>query len=288
MKGTTPLPHLSTLTRRSLLFSAASLAAAPKSKLKIGVTDWNLRAAASPDAVRLAAEIGFDGVEISFGRPKAGAPTLPADSPETLAAYRAAFSSTGISAAGCCVDILHEDCLHNAGPAAGWLQAGIRLTAALGGRVLLMPSFFKCELATPENIRSAVSVLKQVAPAAEKAGVTLGLENTLSASACLEIMEKAGSPNLKVYYDAANAVRWNHDPFAEIPLLGASRICQFHIKDYGGYLGEGTLAWDRLMRLILHLGFEGWANLETATPAGDVRADMRRNLSYIRSLIASG
>ena len=102
----------------------------------------------------------------------------------------------------------------------------------------------------------------------------------------LRIMEKGGSSYLKVYYDPQNAVRWNHDPFKEIPMLGASRICQFHIKDNAGYLGEGGFPWDRLMPVILDLGFTGWANLETSSPSKDVAADMRRNLGYVRRLMA--
>jgi L-ribulose-5-phosphate 3-epimerase len=95
-----------------------------------------------------------------------------------------------------------------------------------------------------------------------------------------------GSPQLKVYYDAQNAVRWGHDPFAELKLLGASRICQIHIKDNAGYLGEGGFPWDRLMPVIMDLGFNGWANLETSSPSKDVAADMKRNLFYVRRLMA--
>ena len=51
------------MTRRDLL--AAALAApsvrAAGSKLSIGVTDWNLRLAAKPEAIPLAAQLGFEG-----------------------------------------------------------------------------------------------------------------------------------------------------------------------------------------------------------------------------------
>jgi sugar phosphate isomerase/epimerase len=132
---------------------------------------------------------------------------------------------------------------------------------------------------------STAAAIEEVAGEAARAGVTLGLENTLSAVENLRIMEKVGSGNLKVYYDPQNAIRWGHDPVKEIPLLGASQICQFHIKDNDGYLGEGKVPWDRLMPVILNLGFTGWANLETINPSKDVSADMRRNLAYVRRLM---
>ncbi len=40
------------------------------------------------------------------------------------------------------------------------------------------------------------------------------------------------------------------------------------------------------MPVILDLGFTGWANLETSSPSKDVAAGMRRNLGYVRRLMA--
>jgi sugar phosphate isomerase/epimerase len=274
------------LSRRSLFAAVAAPMMGARSKLKIGATDWNLRKGASPESVALAASIGLDGVEISFGRAQPGEAKLPADSPGTIAAYKRAFAEHKIGVAGTCVDALHVNCLMNDRLGVKWLSDGIRLSRELGSKTLLMPSFFDCEMKTQALIDSTASAIKEVAGEAGRAGVTLGLENTLSAVENLRIMEKVGSPYLKVYYDPRNAVRWNHDPFKEIPMLGASRICQFHIKDNAGYLGEGGFPWDRLMPVILDLGFTGWANLETSSPSKDVAADMRRNLGYVRRLMA--
>lgn len=276
------------ISRRALL--AAIAAAAPmtgaRSKLKIGATDWNLGKGAKPESVALAASIGLEGVEISFGRTKPGQTRLPADTPETIAAYKSAFAEHKIGVAGTCVDALHVNCLMNDRQGVRWVSDAIRLSRELGSKTLLLPFFGDCELKTHAWIDSTAAAIKEVAGEAARAGVTLGLENTVSAGDSLKIMEKVGSPYLKVYYDPQNAVRWGHDPFTEIKMLGASRICQFHIKDNAGYLGEGGFPWDRLMPVILDLGFTGWANLETSSPSRDVAADMRRNLGYVRRLMA--
>lgn len=81
-----------TYTRRNFLLSAvaASLWArtgfAEEGSLRIGVTDWNLNLSASPEAVPLAAELGFDGLQVSFGR-KLMNGKMPADNPEVIARY---------------------------------------------------------------------------------------------------------------------------------------------------------------------------------------------------------
>lgn len=278
------------ITRRTLLASALSglPAAGARSRLRIGVTDWNLRLGANTEAVAVAASLGFDGVEVSFGRPKPGDNRLPLDTPEAIAAYRAMFERHRIAIAGTCADVLHADCMMNAGRAVKWVADAIRLTRDLGGKVLLLPFFGDCEIVRTEQIASTVSALRLVTPVAEKAGVTLGLENSLSAEDSLLIIDKVASPSLKVYYDPQNAIRWGHDPFREIPTLGPSRICQFHIKESAGYLGEGPVPWDRLMKVIMDLGFTGWANLETTSPSRNVAADMRRNLAYARRLAGLG
>jgi hypothetical protein len=40
------------------------------------------------------------------------------------------------------------------------------------------------------------------------------------------------------------------------------------------------------MKIIGEIGYRGFANLETAAPSGSVENDMRRNLNYIRGLLA--
>jgi sugar phosphate isomerase/epimerase len=274
-----------TVTRRALLggaLAAPFMAAGAPPRIRIGVTDWNLGKGANPESVALAARIGFEGVEISFGR-KAPGGRLDVDRPEALAAYRAAFAQHQIAIAGTCVDRLHVDCLKNSPEAQKWIRDSIRLTRELGAKVLLLPFFGNCELKTREEMDATAQALKPLAREAAEAGVTLGLENTISAEHNLRILDQVASPGLKVYYDPGNAMNWGHDPYKELRSVGAERICQIHIKDNPHYLGEGRLRWPELLQIIAGIGFQGWANLETSAPSGDVEADMRRNLAYVRA-----
>ena len=62
------------VSRRLFLSAAAGLSVAlPRLRadvpgLRIGVTDWNLKLSADPEAVPTAARLGFQGVQVSFGR----------------------------------------------------------------------------------------------------------------------------------------------------------------------------------------------------------------------------
>jgi len=162
----------------------------------------------------------------------------------------------------------------------------IPITARLKAEVVLLPFFGKAALMNHAEMDRVADLLKEVAPAAETAGVALGLEDTISAEDNVRIMERAGSPAVKVYYDVGNSTHGGFDVVKEIRWLGAQRICQMHLKDNPHYLGEGSIDFPAVMKAILDIGFQGFANLETDCPSKSVEADMARNLKYIRGLLA--
>ena len=279
------------MTRRSvlqgLLTGGALLrVAAPRSRgPRIGVTDWNLQLTGKIEAVALAAKLGFDGVQVSLGR-KPASDKLPLDDASIQGQYLAAAKQHGIALSGTCLDILHVDHLKDNPRAQKWVADSIPITANLKADVVLLPFFGKASLASRAEMDYVAGVLKELAPAAEKAGVTLGLEDTISAEDNVRIMERAGSPAVKVYYDVGNSTGGGFDVVKEIRWLGAQRICQMHLKDNPHYLGEGLIDFPAVIKAIRDIGFEGFANLETDCPSNSVEKDMTRNLKFIRGLLA--
>lgn len=272
------------VSRRALIASAMTTRLwAKRSRLRIGVTDWNLRQTGKVEAVALAKSLGFEGVEVSLGRSADG--KLPLDNLEVQQRYLDAAKQHGIALAGTCLDILHVNYLKNDKLGAKWVADGIPITRKLNARVMLLPFFGKGALTTPAEMDYVGDVLKDLAPAAERAGILLGLENTISAEDNVRIIDRAGSKAVKVYYDVGNSTRAGFDILKEIPWLGASRICQFHLKDNPHYLGQGTISFPQVMDRIMNLGFDGFANLETDAPSKSVENDMRTNLDFVRKLL---
>jgi sugar phosphate isomerase/epimerase len=277
------------ITRRKFLGSALAAGlcsqgafAKKEAKLRIGVTDWNLNLGASPEAVPLAAKLGFDGVQMSFGR-KLVDGKLPTDNPEVIARYLSLSKQHKIPIDGTCVDMLHVNGLKSDPLGPKWVLDSIRLTKALGTKVILLPFFGRWALQTHDEMDHVGDALRAEAT---KAGVILGLEDTISAEDNVRIMERSQSASVLVYYDVGNSAKAGFDPVKEIRWLGRDRICQFHLKDNPHYLGEGNIQFPPIMQAIHEIRFSGFANLETDSPSKDLEADMRKNLAYIRGVMA--
>jgi L-ribulose-5-phosphate 3-epimerase len=239
---------------------------------------------AKSESVTKAAELGFQGVQISFGRELVNG-KMPADQPEVIARYLSLSQQNGVAIDGTCVDRLHDNGLKSDPLALKWVSDAIRLTRDLKVKVLLVPFFGRWAIRNDAEMARVGGALRELAAEAEKAGVILGLEDTISAEDNVRIMEMSRSKNVLVYYDVGNSTKAGFDVAQEIRWLGKNRICQFHFKDNPHFLGEGAIQFTPVVQAIKDIGWSGWANLETDARPGSLDADMRRNLSYIRRVL---
>ncbi len=279
------------MTRRTFVQAAAGAVAgastlsAARARLSIGVTDWNLRQTAKVEAVALAKQLGFEGVQVSLGRKPVDG-RLPLADPAIQAQYLQAVKAHGIPIDGTCLDILHTNFLKKDPLGRKWVADSIPITRNLNTKVILLPFFGEGALQNHEEMDYVGDVLRELGPEAEKAGVILGLEDTISADDNLRILERARSAAVLVYYDIGNSTHFGFDVAREIRQLGRKRICQFHFKDNPNYLGEGKVEMAAVLHVISEIEYRGFANLETDAPSRSVEADMRRNLTFVRRVMA--
>ena len=190
-----------------------------------------------------------------------------------------------IPIASTCLDILHQNYLENDPLAKRWVAESIAITKKLGARVILLPFFGKGKLETKAEMDSVADFLKEIGPEAEKAGVVLGLEDTISAEDNVRILDRAQSKAVLVYYDVGNSQSSGFDIYQEIRWLGKDRICEFHLKDNPRLMGQGLIDFPKVIQAIVDTGFSGWAHLETVAPSGNVR-DMKKQFAYICAFLA--
>lgn len=286
-----------TISRRQFLAGSAagvaalsvaaerSDAAGSANPILLSACDWSL-GADGPAGLAVAKDVRLDGLELSAGTAE---DILKIADPAYRQQYKDMMKTTGIAVSSVAMGFLNGSPLATESRGVAWLEQTIEATKDLGASVILVAFFGQGDLRNGKELKKTetdalIGKLKEAAPKAKASGVVLGLENTLSAEANLRILDRVGNDAVRVYYDTGNSTDNGYDVPAEIRLL-RDRICQFHFKDGGHYLGEGKVAMKPVADAMAAIQYKGWVVLETAIPSKDRIADFRKNAGYVRGLL---
>jgi sugar phosphate isomerase/epimerase len=272
------------MLRREFIASGVFALASGQKGLQVGGMDGILGLAVKPEALDVAARVGLAGVQLTIGKPDASG-KLPLSDAALQDRFLAESKSKKVALTSTYLDVLHVNCLKNDALAKKWVREGIEINRRMKIRILMLVFFGKCSIPERAEMAAVATALKELAPEAERAGVVLGFENTISADDDSRVLDEVRSKALKVFYDVGNSTNMGgFDVPAEIRRLGRERICQFHVKDKG-YLGEGKVDVGACVKAIHDIRYEGWLILETGAPSKDVEADTRRNAEYLKKLL---
>jgi L-ribulose-5-phosphate 3-epimerase len=252
--------------------------------LPLGVCDWTIGKSGDPAAFEVAARLGLDGVQVSLV-PKGD--TLALANEDFRRAFLMAVKKSRIPIASFAIGDLNDVPLKSDPRAAVWLAKGIEVAAAMDVKIILVPFFGKGELRNdPAGVDAVVVALKGLAPKAESRGVILALESYLSAEDHLKILERVGSPAVRIYYDVANSQEAGYPILDEIRRLG-DRIVEVHAKDTKDLYGRGSIDFPAVLRALEDIGYRGWFVIEgTKTPLG-VEESIRYDADYLRLLFVA-
>lgn len=253
---------------------------APGTKLHIGSMDGVL-GGGGVRALEAAARCGIEGVEVGLG-PSGDHLALLDEGRQ--AAYRAKEKELGVKVPSLCLGVLNGVPLKSDPRAERWLSEAIDIAKGLGARTILVPFFGRGTLRSRVEMARVADIIKGLAPKALERGVTLALENTLSAKDNVWILErvKASLEAVAIYYDVKNSTANGYDVPAEIRFLG-EKIRQFHFKDGRYLLGKGPVRYAPIRDAIRAIGYRGWIVLETGRPLG-VEVSAGTNAGFIRGL----
>ncbi len=280
---------------------------------RIGICDWNLGEPCDPEAIPLAASVGLNGIQVSVGtNPDAISLRDPSVRNRYLELGRAHGVSFPSVAAG---GILNQIPLKSEPEAAVYVIDALEAAAVLGSTCILTAFFGDADLRKRADdggfineasgpfasyaldrtgVDRVVAALKQIAPRAEDLGLVIGLEDTLSARQELELIDRVGSPAVKVYYDLGNSTGYGYDVAGELRMLGADRICEIHLKEtlglddpmtpVFGAPSSGGVDFEAAAVALRDIGYDKWFVLETGGRADHFIEDTRRNVEFATSL----
>ena len=168
------------------------------------------------------------------------------------------------------------------------LMQSIKASELLGSSVILA-AFFRENAPNMKEESSygpVVELLQKVAPYAADAGVTLGLENSLSPADNLKLVDLIDRPNIKVYYDIHNMAYYGYaaDAIPGIALLGKRRICQVHVKNEDRPIAEpGLINWAEAFAALNAIEYDGWYVFETSHTSNPQMIEAtQKNIDFMR------
>ncbi len=273
---------------------------------RIGMCDWNLGKSCDPELISLARDANLRGIQVSVGT---SPDSIPLRKEVVRRRYLDLGGKFGIAfnsvAAG---SLLNQIPLKSEPQSAVYVIDALEAAAALGAKNILVAFFGNGDLRLQDStgklrnlnksgfasyeldsvgVTRVVEALRQIAPRAESAGVVLGLENTLTATQNIEIIDRIGSPMVQVYYDVGNSTHYGYDVPAELRLLGAARICEIHLKDWRvPLLGSsgGEVDFKAVSEACRFIGFDKWYVLESSGRKDHFLEDTRANVAFVEKL----
>ena len=189
-----------------------------------------------------------------------------------------------VEIASLCLDCLSQYPYKSDPRAQQYVADAIKAASTLGSRVVLVGFFFMGDLMRDkEGTDVVIQRFREIAPTAEKAGVTLGIESWLNAEQHMAILDRVGSNAVKVYYDVGNSAKMGYDIYKEIRFLGKN-ICEFHAKDFDGLYGKGGVNFPEVRRAMDDIGYGGWIHMEgPKTPLG-IEASLAYDARFLRTI----
>jgi sugar phosphate isomerase/epimerase len=288
--------------RTSLSAAAASSIAAwaARSPVKLAHREGNMLRQSSPAVYELAASIpGLSGVEVQTTRSNLG-------DRDTVLAYKKEANRWSMRTVSMGGTFPTGGTLLEPGPAEASIRKTIRSGEILGASVVLVPGFFETcpKMDDESSYGPVVELLKRLAPMAEDAGITLGLELSLSLADYQKLVGLVAHPAVRPYWDATGTDHMGHpgDGIKGLEVLGSS-ICQMHLKNGRKLMEERhllemhpknpqagrtmSIEWTKALPIVKASGFEGWFAFETPheSPEACV-AETKKNIAFVMKYLS--
>lgn len=253
--------------------------------MKKGISIWSFPAGSLLDSFRLAADAGFEGVEVALDE-NAGEITLQSTEKELLA-IRQQADDCGIRLYSVASGLYWSYFLNDADEAVrskaqDIVKKQLEVASILGCQsILVIPGCVNAEFAAPGKVMDyetcynrSLESIRKVKDYAESCKVEIGLENVwnkflLSPLEMRQFIDAVDSPWVGAYLDIGNTLSTGY-PEHWIRALG-KRIKKVHFKDYrmeaGGLHGfvdllAGDVNYPAVTAELDKIGYDGWVTAE--------------------------
>jgi sugar phosphate isomerase/epimerase/dienelactone hydrolase len=273
------------------VFSEEIEKAKTNQRYKIGLIDLMLLKRQKLGAIPLTAQLKADGVEVDMGG-LGNRPTF--DNQLLIDSVRNQFmksakennveifclAMTGYYAQSFCSRAEYvrsiEDC--------------IKTMQLMNVKHAFLPLGAQCDIKKNPAVRdSVIARLKVAGKLAEKAGVIIGIETSLSAKEEVELLKQLGSPAIKIYFNFSNPLKEGRNLVSEIKILGKDRISMIHAtnKDSVWLENDPQINMYQVKKTLDEIGWSGWLVIERSRDAkkpSDTKFNYGANTAYLKKV----
>ncbi|MET0463822.1 MAG: sugar phosphate isomerase/epimerase family protein [Chitinophagaceae bacterium] len=273
------------------MFVPAISMAQSKDRYKIGLIDLMLLKRQKLGAITLTNELGADGVEVDMGG-LGNRPTF--DNQLLVDSVRAQFlakakelnveifslAMTGYYAQSFCSRDEYKKSIEDC----------IKTMKLMNVRTAFLPLGVQCDLVkNPERRDSVIARLKVAGKMAQKAGVVIGIETSLSATEEVKLLKDIGSKAIKIYFNFSNPLKEGRDLIAELKILGRKNICMIHAtnKDSVWLQNDPQIDMQLVKKTLDEMKWKGWLVIERsrdATKPREVKYNFGANTAYLKGI----
>ena len=287
-----PSPRLLTAF---LLFAVCSVEVAPllaaESPYKVAVCDWMILKRQKLGAFERTHEIGADGIELDMGS-LGNRPTFESKLMDPIERRKFRDEIAKYDLEVCAISMsgfYAQSFAERDGVIENMVRDCINTMEIMGVKTNFIPLGVANLVERPELRPLVVERLKLAAAMAEAAGVVIGIETAYDAAGDVQLLADVGSPNVKIFFNFANALEGGRDLIQEIKTLGKDRICMFHATDKDGVWLENNQRLDMhaVKACLDEMGWTGWLVVERSRDANDVYnvvGNYSANVRYLKEV----
>ena len=235
-----------------------------------GICEWAFPVQ-GPYFIKMAAQMGFDGVELDLGTYEHN---FPLSNRKIQQAYLEEAQKWGISFSALAVNTLCDYGMKNPEGsrkreiAVTAIEKAVQAAYEMDINLIQLPSFDDGYINTEKEYQSFRECIRYACQIAQDKGITVSTENVLSADENLKLIKEVDMPNLGIYLDTQNPVLRKGYYVPDMIRKFGKKILQVHVKDgasgelSAALLGRGATNYFESIQALKEIGYEGWLVLE--------------------------
>src|SRR5687768_1966107 len=186
---------------------ATSASKPAERRYRIAASDWMMLKRQTPGALERASECALDGVEVDMG-PLGKRPDFENKlrEDEFRLAYLTQAKELGLALSSFAMSAFYGQPVADHPKAEHFCNDWIDLMPKIGTNVGFLPVIFKKDDERGAAVAKVVALMKKVAPKAQSAGVTVGLNTPLDADANIRLLDDIGSPAVRIAYNCGETI----------------------------------------------------------------------------------